>query len=86
MVRDLEQVETGQVIGQERRIDRLLDVARQQEPVVAHRPEQHDRDVVDPRPAVRRHDRHLASDGPQDTKVDVVDREPVAGGEPEADR
>ena len=29
---------------------------------------------------------HLAADRPQDPKLDLVDREAVAGGEPEPDR
>ena len=68
VVRDLEEVEPRQAVGEERRVDLLLDVPRQQEPVVADGAQHDHRHVVDPRPAVRRHGRHLAADRPQDPR------------------
>jgi hypothetical protein len=82
MVGDLEEVEARESIGEERRVDSLLDITGQQEPVVAHGSEQDHRHIVDPGPAVRRRDRHPAPDRPQDTEVDLVDGEPIAGSEP----
>ena len=76
----------GRPLGQQRRIDAFLDVAHQQEPARPDLAEQDDRDVVDARPAVGRRRRHLTADRPEHAKVDLVDREAVAGGEAEPDR
>jgi hypothetical protein len=83
---DLEQIEPRQLLGQQRRVDRLLDVTREQESVVADRPQEDDRHVVDPRAPIGRLERDLAADRPEDPEVDVVDREPVARGETQAHR
>jgi hypothetical protein len=63
---DLEEIEPRQPRGEEARVDVLLDIAREQETVLPDRAEQHDRDVVDARPAVRRLSRDLAADRPED--------------------
>ena len=78
---DLEQVDVRQSGRQQGRVDVLLDIAGEQEPAPVHLPKQHDRDVVDPSPAVRRRTWHPPANGPQHAQVDVVDREPVAGGQ-----
>jgi len=83
---DLEQVESRQVLTEQRGVDRLLDVAREQESIVADGPQHHDRHVVDPGPTIGRFERDAATCRPQDAKVDVVDREPVARGEAETHR
>jgi len=86
VVGDLEQVEPREVVGQERRVDRFLDVAGEQEPVATHRSEQHHRDVVDARPAVGRFTWHSAADRPEDPQGDLVDIERIAGRQPEPHR
>ena len=56
VVGDLEQVDARQAAREQRRVDALLDVAREQEPPPVRLAQQHDRDVVDPRsrcPAAR---------------------------------
>jgi hypothetical protein len=83
---DLEQVDLWQAIGQELGIDRLLDVAHQQEATRPDQAEQDDRHVVDAGPAIRRLDRHLPPDRPQDTECDLVDLEAVARGDATTDR
>jgi hypothetical protein len=64
VVGDLEQVDMWQAPGQQLWIDRLLDVAHQQEATRTHLAEQDDRHVVDAGPAVGRLDRHLAANRP----------------------
>ncbi len=86
VVCDLQEVEPRESLLEQRRVDRLLDVARQQHPVRTHGAQQDDRDVVDPGPAVGRLGRHMAADGPQHAEVDLVDRQSVAAREPEPDR
>jgi hypothetical protein len=86
MVGDLEQIDVGQTLHQQLGIDCLLDVAHQQEASAPHLAEQDDRHVVDTGSAVRRLDRHLAADGPQDPERDVVHVEPVACCEATAHR
>ncbi len=81
MVRDLEDVDGRQAGRQERWIDVFLDVTGQQETSVADGPEQHDRDVVDPRPTVRGFERDRAADGPAHVEHHVVDGQSVAGGD-----
>ena len=78
---DLQEVHVRKPCCQEGRVDVLLDIAGQQEPAPVHLPQQHDRDVVDAGPAVRRRTRHPPAHGPQHAQVDLVDREPVAGGQ-----
>lgn len=77
----LQEVHVGQPVGQERRIDPLLDVAHEQEPARADLAEQDDRHVVDTGAAIGWFDRHLASDGPEHSQRDLVDCEPIAGGD-----
>ena len=86
MVGDLEQVDAGQTVGQQLRVDRLLDVAHEQEASASDLAEEDDRHVVDAGSPVRRLDRHLAADGPQDTECDLVHFQPVARSETTADR
>ena len=78
-MRDLEDVDRRQAGRDEGRVHFLLDVAGQQEPAVADRPEQDDRDVVDGRPAVGRLGRHGPADRPAHVQVHVVDGQPVTG-------
>ena len=81
MVRDLEEIQPRQSLGEQARVDVLLDVAREQEPSGPDRPEQHDRYVVDPRPRIGRFQRDLAADGPEHSHRDLVDRQPIPGGD-----
>jgi hypothetical protein len=81
VVGDLQQVDVRQVVLQERRIDPFLDIAHQQEATRRDLAEQDDRDVVDARPTVRRSQRYLSTDRPQDLERDLVDRQSVAGGQ-----
>jgi hypothetical protein len=83
---DLEQINVRQTLRQQLGVDRLLDVAHQQEAAASHLAEQDDRHVVDSGPAVRRLDRHLAADGPQDAERNVVHLQSVTRGETTADR
>jgi hypothetical protein len=78
---DLQEVDMGQSTGEERRVDRLLDVARQQERVSADLAEEHDRDVVDRRAAIGRMERHRARIRPQHPEIDVVDLQSIPGPE-----
>jgi hypothetical protein len=75
-----------QSFGQQRRIDALLDVAHQQEPARADLPEEDDRDVVDARAAIGWDGGNLATDRPEHPHGDLVDGEPIAGGQAEPDR
>jgi hypothetical protein len=86
MVGDLEQVDVGQAFGEKGRIDLLFDIAHQQEPSSCHVTEQHDRDVVDRRPAIGRRYWNPSADRPQDPQLDLVDRQAIASGKPETDR
>jgi hypothetical protein len=79
VVRDLEQVDGGQTPRHELRVDPLLGVAHQQEPLRPDLAQQDDRDVVDRRPAVGRTLRHPVRVRPQDSKSNGVDRQPIAG-------
>jgi len=81
VVRDLQEVDAGQVAPEQYRVDVLLDVAHQQHASTGDGTEQHDRDVVDARPAVGRFGRDLAADRPQHAEVDLVDVQAVAGGQ-----
>jgi hypothetical protein len=81
VVGDLEQVEPGQAARQQDRIDLLLDVAGQQEALLAERAEQDDRDVVDRRAAIGRGARDGVAVGPQDPQVDRIEPQPVTRGE-----
>jgi hypothetical protein len=81
VVCDLEQVDVWQVPADELGIDALLDVAREQEAVLADLAQQDDRHVVDRRPAIRGSLRHAIRVGPEDAQADVVEAEPIAGRE-----
>jgi hypothetical protein len=81
VVRDLQEVDAGQAVPKQRRVDVLLDVAHQQHPSIGDGTEQHDRDVVDARAAIGRFRRDLAADRPQHAEVDLVDVQAVAGRE-----
>ena len=86
VVRDLEQVDPWQALGQQRRVDVLFHVAGQEEPTIADASEEHDRDVVDARTRVRRRRRDATADRPKDRHRQLVDLEAVAGREAEPDR
>ena len=73
VMRHLEQVDLRQALGQERWIDALLDVAHQEHPSRADVAQQHDRDVVDGRAAIRRLERNLTADRPEDAEADLID-------------
>jgi hypothetical protein len=75
---DLEEVDVREAAPDELGIDALLDVAGQQEPVLADLAEEHDRDVVDRRPAVGWSFGHPVRVGPEDAKADPVEAQPVA--------
>ncbi len=75
---DLEQLDPWQAPGEQLRIDLLLDVAGQEEPVRAERAEEHDRHVVDRRAPVRRVHRDSTRVGPEDLELDRVEGETVA--------
>ncbi len=81
---DLEQVDMGEPVREQRWIDAVLDVAHQQDAPLTDLAEEDDRHVVDPCPAVGRRQWHLAADRPQGAQVDLVDRQAVTGGEAEA--
>jgi len=83
---DLEQVDPGEPVREQRWVDALLDVAHQQEPPLPDLAEEDDRDVVDGGPAVRRRDRYLAPDRPQHAQRDLVHRESIPGRETEPRR
>ena len=78
-MRHLEQVDLRQSLGQERWVDALLDVAHQEHPARTDLAEQHDGDVVDGRAAIRRLERNLAADRPQDAQADLIDVQTVPG-------
>jgi hypothetical protein len=79
VVRHLEEIDMGESPGEQLGIDRLLDVAHQQEPAPPDRAIQHDRDVVDARAGVGRLSRDLAGPRPEDSQGDLVDRQSIAG-------
>ncbi|HYH92176.1 MAG TPA: hypothetical protein VD763_03370, partial [Candidatus Saccharimonadales bacterium] len=83
---DLEDVEAWQAGSEQRWVDPFLDVAGQQEPTIADAAEEHDRDVVDARPRVRRRGWDLAADRPQDPQVQLVDTDAIPGRKPQSDR
>jgi hypothetical protein len=78
VVRDLQDLDDGQVAGDEGRVDLFLDVSAEEEAVAADLAEKDDRHVVDPGPAVRRAFRDRPRVWPEDAQTNVVDREPVA--------
>jgi hypothetical protein len=80
VVGDLQQVHVSEAC-QQLGVDLLLDVAREQEPMAGHRAEQDDRHVVDPGAGVRWLAGHRTRHRPQDLERDVVDGEPISGGE-----
>ena len=86
VVGDLEELHAWQPRREELRVDRLLDVAHQEEPPDADLAEEHDRHVVDPGPAVGWLGRHLAAAGPQGAERDLIDGQVVTGGDPRMDR
>lgn len=83
---DLEEIDVGQVVLQQRRIDAFLDIAHQQHAARADLAEQDDRHVIDAGPAVGRGHRHLAADRPQDAQPDLVHVEVVPRCEAHPDR
>ena len=85
VVGDLQQVHVSKAC-QQLGIDLFLDVPREQEPTTGHGAEQDDRHVVDPGAGVRWLARHGTGHRPQHLERDVVDRQPVPGGEEAARR
>jgi hypothetical protein len=81
VVGDLQEIDLRQTAGQQLGIDGVLDVAGQQDPSAINVSQENDRDVVDPRSRVRRMRRHGAWIRPQDTELEIVDCEVVAGRE-----
>ena len=81
VVRDLEQVDRGEPSLEQLRIDALLDVAGEQEPMAGDLAQQDDRDVVDRRPAVRRSLRNPVRVRPEHPEVDRIELQPIAGRE-----
>jgi hypothetical protein len=71
----LEHVDMREPACDEERIDSLLRIAGEQEPLRAERAEQHDRHVVDPRPRVGRRGRHRGPVRPEHAERDVVEHE-----------
>jgi hypothetical protein len=74
----LEHVDMREPARDEDRIDSLLHVAGEQEPLRAERAEQHDRHAVDPRPRVGRGARYRGPVRPEHAERDVVERESIA--------
>ena len=64
VVGDLEQVDLGDAACEQLGVDPLLDIAREQEPVLVEFAQEHDRDVVDRRAAVGRAFRDAVRVGP----------------------
>ncbi|HEY6012856.1 MAG TPA: hypothetical protein VIU37_02580 [Candidatus Limnocylindrales bacterium] len=83
---NLEQVDARQALGEEARVDRLLDIAHQQEAARPGLSEQDHRHVVDAGAAVGRFRRDLAPDRPQDPQGDLVDLQPIAARDDAVDR
>jgi hypothetical protein len=81
VVGDLQEVHLGEAPSDEGRVDLLLDVPREQEPVPAHLAQEDDRDVVDPGPVIRRPFGNGADVRPEDPEADVVQGEVVARGD-----
>ena len=81
VMRDLEDVDVREAAPDERRVEILLEIPHQQEPSRARLPEQHHGCVVD-RLAVReRPVRDGAGVRPEHPERELVERQPVAGGE-----
>jgi len=86
VVGDLQHVDPREPALHERRIEVLLEIAHQQESARARLAEEHDRGVVDGLAIRRRSRGDGAGVGPQDSKADAVERQPVAGDEPASRR
>src|SRR4029079_2090209 len=80
-MRALEEVDGRQTLGEETRIDLLLDVTGEKEPASADRPQEDDGHVVDPRSGIRWLGRDPDAARPQGSEADLVDRQVVAGGD-----
>ena len=80
-MRNLEQVNARQPASNERWIDPLFDVPREQDSVAPYLSEQDDRDIVDGGPAVGRSLGHGARIRPQDPEGELVESQMVAGHE-----
>ena len=86
VVRDLEEIEPGQSLREQARIDVLLDIPREEEPPRTHGPQQDDRDVVDARSGVRRLGGDLATDRPQHSQRDLIHGQAIASRDHEMGR
>lgn len=78
---DLQEIDTGKAPSKQVRVDLLLDVPHQQEAARPDLSEEDDGYVVDAGAAVRRFPGNLAPDRPQDSQRDVIDLQPIAGGD-----
>ena len=74
---DLQQINLRQAPPNEIRVDAFLDVSGKQEPMPACLAEEHDRDVVDRRAAVRGPFRNAGRIGPQHAETDAVESQLV---------
>ena len=81
MVRHLQRIDPRKAPRDESRVDLLLDVAGEQESLASDVAEEDDRDVVDPSSVIGRLLGHRARVRPEDPEADVIDGQPVAGGE-----
>jgi hypothetical protein len=81
-MRDLQEIDLGEAAADELGIDALLDVAGEEEPVLADLAQEDDGHVVDRRAAVGRPLRHAVRVRPEDPEADPVEAQPVAGRQP----
>jgi hypothetical protein len=79
VVGDLEEVDRGKPAREKDRVDVLLDVTREQEPVRPDLAKQHHGDVVDPGSAVGRLARHCVGVRPENPEPDLVEDQAIAG-------
>jgi hypothetical protein len=86
VVGDLEEVDVRQVVGEERRVDALFDVAHEQEAPRADLAQEDHRDIIDTCATVRRCRRDFATDRPENAERYLVDGEAVAGSDRETGR
>ncbi len=78
---DLQQVDSWQAFGHEAGIDALLDVAGQEEPGRADRPQEDDRAVVDRRALVGGDVRDRSMIRPEHTQLDRVEADDAAAAD-----
>jgi hypothetical protein len=83
---DLEEVHARQATGDELGVDRLLDVAHQQEPTLRDDALEHHGHVVDPRAAVGWIERDATARWPEHPHRDLVDDQAIASRDRAPDR